>query len=598
MINVRKPVELYNRTNYFDPDKDKIKVRFASAKSNQSRVSKIEGYQCRLYWEFKYCQDHDGQTFYYTLTYNNKNLPRYDGMPCFDYRDLVYLLNGGFKKKLLRSYGTLFKYFVGAELGEGAGKRGMSNNPHYHVLFFLRPAGSDKYPYKKISPDEFRHLVRHYWQGFDQDTDGWHSFKSAKYGIAKEGKYVGLVQNYQACTYVSKYVTKDVRLYKFERSLRKELTLRYDFELADLEDTFNSFLLQVVYPKYATPSRLIFNPDGKYVYHFDDFVETPVELFSKVAPDHYRNYVDSVLTEEIPIKIITHGIIHECNLMAEYRDFFAKYVKDFVSDKVSEFRNVYSNKCRISHGVGDYALRFIDDPLRPQLKIPDKHGWKFRNVNLYYYRKLFTEVVKDVYGNPVRVLTPLGIEYKSKNLPVQILSLVNKTESYLQVLNKDLYNKIYESDVNSSNRIPYWEYKKLLNDSDKSLIINRYAEYKLVYEDRFFKIPDVRLDSSFDFPRIDPVADYIRFLQPSYFMVSYSPDRLNIFLEDDCKGYLSYLQHPYFLAYSRLFGVFDIVSDYLFCQKDKQKEEYSEKIRNVRKVHALRSLDTYYKQFN
>lgn len=596
MINQRKPLTIQNRTNYFSPDKDKVKVTFGSSKSNQFRVSKVEGYQCRLYWEFKYCLDHDGQTFYYTLTYNNKSLPRYDGLPCFDYRDLVYLLNGGFKKTLLRKFGTNFKYFVGAELGEGAGKRGMSNNPHYHVLFFLRSAESEKFPYRKISPEEFRHFIRHYWQGFDQDTDGWHSFRNCKYGIAKEGQYLGLVQNYKAITYVAKYVTKDVRLYKYERSLRKELTLRYDFELADLNETAERFLYQVIYPKYGIPKKVVLNVDGDTFFD-DNWTESPEELFSHVAPGHFKSYKDALGDVEIPIKIIVHGIIQECNLMAEYRDFFQNYVRDSVKLKINEFRNVYSNKCRISHGVGDYALRFIDDPLHPVLKIPDKSGWKFRNVNLYYYRKLFTEVVKDVLGNPIRVLTPLGIEYKKVNLPGQIAALANKIESYMQVLNKDLYNKVFESDVNSSNRMPYWQFKKLYDEYDHSLIFTRYAEYKLVYEDRFFKIPDVRLDSSFDFPRIDVIADYERFLQPSYFTMDYSPSRLACFLEDDCEGYLPYLQHPYFLAYCRLFAVFDSLSDYLFCQKDKIKEDDAELRKRVKKVHVLRDMDNFYKSF-
>ncbi len=63
---------------------------------------------------------------------------------------------------LLRKYGTTFKYFVGAQLGDGKGERGFHNNPHYHVLFFLENANNDKFPYKKIDPKDFRHLVRMY----------------------------------------------------------------------------------------------------------------------------------------------------------------------------------------------------------------------------------------------------------------------------------------------------------------------------------------------------------------------------------------------------------------------------------------------------
>lgn len=72
------------------------------------------------------------------------------------------LLTGGFRKQLLRKFGTTFKYFIGAELGDGKGERGMHNNPHYHALFFLEDAHNPKYPYIKILPEQFRHLVRMY----------------------------------------------------------------------------------------------------------------------------------------------------------------------------------------------------------------------------------------------------------------------------------------------------------------------------------------------------------------------------------------------------------------------------------------------------
>lgn len=63
-VNPKKSLVLRNPTCYFDRDKDKVRVRVSSPAAYQSRVSKIEGYETRLYWQFKYCQDHDGQTFF------------------------------------------------------------------------------------------------------------------------------------------------------------------------------------------------------------------------------------------------------------------------------------------------------------------------------------------------------------------------------------------------------------------------------------------------------------------------------------------------------------------------------------------------------
>ena len=146
-VNKKKPIKFKNRTNYFEPDKTCVQVTVSSPEAYSTRKQKIEGYESRLYWQYRYCEDLNGQTFYYTLTYNDKAMPKQYGMNCFDYEDLRDLLTGGFRKMLLRKYGTTFKYFIGAELGDGKGVRGMHNNPHYHVLFFLEP----KHLHKHVS---------------------------------------------------------------------------------------------------------------------------------------------------------------------------------------------------------------------------------------------------------------------------------------------------------------------------------------------------------------------------------------------------------------------------------------------------------------
>ena len=205
----KKPIKLVSPAKYFKADHSKCFLTVSSPDTQTSRYIKQEGYQARLYWQFRYCQENDGQTFFYTLTYNDSAIPTYLGRNCFDYEDLRDIFTGGFRKMLLRKYGTTFKYFVGAELGEGAGKRGMENNPHYHVLFFLEDAKNPEYPYEKITPEAFRSLVKLYWQGFDETVNGeFFDYRTAKYGIAKEGDYCGLVLDFRAISYVSKYVTK------------------------------------------------------------------------------------------------------------------------------------------------------------------------------------------------------------------------------------------------------------------------------------------------------------------------------------------------------------------------------------------------------
>lgn len=120
--NKKKPVTFVNRTHYFDPTVTKVRNTFVSPASYKFRQSKIEGYESRLYWQYRYCDEHNGQAFFYTLTYNDSNVPKYLGKNVFDYEDLRELLHGAFWKRLQRNYATDVKYFVGAELGDGKGK--------------------------------------------------------------------------------------------------------------------------------------------------------------------------------------------------------------------------------------------------------------------------------------------------------------------------------------------------------------------------------------------------------------------------------------------------------------------------------------------
>ena len=479
MSYTRKSIRLKNRTNYFSPEVSKSHNSFSSPNSYQSKSIKIEGYESRLYWEFRYCDEHSGQTFFYTFTYNDKSIPVFDGQNVFNYDDLRYLLNGGLKKILLRKYGTNFKYFVGAELGEGEGSRGYHNNPHYHILFFLRPADDSRYPYKPISAYEFRHLCRMYWQGFDE-AEGKVDYRTAKFGIAREGQNLGKVIDFRAISYVAKYVCKDAYLKSMEKGLEGE----------DLK----------------------------------------------------------------------------------------------------EFRNKYSNKCRVSQGVGDYALQFIKDELNPTIQVPSKKGWKNRPISMYYYRKLYTKVVKDAKGQPIRILNERGIKYKCSKLQDCIDKVAQQAEAYYSVMDKEVYNKILYNIKNerTSFNLTYDNFIKSINNNKK--IFNDYAKFKCVYEDRFFKYNG----EVCDIPRLDCVADYKRFITPVMDKVSYCPNRLDLFLESGTEGYLSYSLHPYFLPNIHLFGMLDTITDYFFAETDKQMEEEAEERRRVRKFHKQREVKDFY----
>lgn len=563
-LNKKKSIRLRNRTKYFDPAICRTHTRFSSPHSYQSRSIKIEGYESRLYWQFRYCAEHNGATYFYTLTYNDEHIPTYMGQNCFDYEDLRDLLTGGFRKMLLRKYGTTFKYFIGAELGDGKGERGLHNNPHYHCLFFLEDAKNERFPYNPPTPEQFRHLVRKYWQGFDQDEDGYVDFRKAKYGIAKEGEHLGAVQDFRACMYCAKYVCKDAALKQHEDTVRRKLFFKYKNTLRHCPEFAHWFYDNYLFPKY-----------------------------------------DIEIQNEDPV-VFSWTVRYLVNEHDEWREW-EKHYMNFVDRKVqlaiNEYRNRYCNKCRISQGVGDYALSHIEDMSNPLIPVPAKKGFKYRPISMYYYRKLFTTVWHDWTGSNIRVLNDAGIQYKVSRLPDQVKKMADKAAGNLdRVLNSpELFELMKESDVNTEVFFTYDEFLEcthyLLNENNLQNILTRYGHYKIIYEDRYFKIDESRFGEFGYFPNIDPVVDYERFLYPSFYTTTRSNLRLDTFLDSPCEDWIPYYSHPYFLRYLRLFAVLDLCADYFFVQKDDKDQEEAEERARIKRFHDQQKLKDFYAVF-
>lgn len=583
-----------NNTKYFEPGRSRLYNTFSSNASYRSRKIKIEGYETRLYWQFRYCQDVNGQVFYYTLTYNDKSIPKFYGVNCFDYEDLRYLLTGGFYQYLRRNYGTKLRYFVGAELGDGKGSRGMHNNPHYHCLFFLEPDKEPLCPYQKISSVDFRHLVRLYWQGFDQDTDGYKDYREAKFGIAKEGDDLGLVSDYRACAYCAKYVIKDVKLVRSEDKIAHYVRF---YTNKVYKGSYQSYLDYYRLNRSLLDSHLLsIFPRSAFVFA-DELGFELCDSQPEFQGDLYK-------------------LVKKLDLYEDYCSFVRKHVQEKVDEVLNFYRNRYCNKCRISQGIGKYALSHIDDLKNPSVQVPCKKGFKNRPLPLYLYRKLYTDVVKvdECVVTPrgtrkvrthssVRVLNDLGIDLKLSMLPKYISKVAEQARNNLSHLLGDsaLYESMRQSDVNSNVTMSYDSFTTRLVElqSEYSLdeILKRYAEFKVVYQDRFFPFQDSGSGPGPCLPVLDLENDYKRFLTSSIVTVSRSDLRLSSFVESDMAGYIPYLAHPYFLRLYSLFAVFDLCADYLFVQTDNKEQDEANRIAEIKRFHNKRKLVEFYSQF-
>lgn len=125
------------------------------------------------------------QCFFYTLTYNDDNLPLLNffgkEVACFDKPQVQKFIKR--LRKELDADGYQLKYFISSEYGEKKGR------PHYHAIFFV----SSEYSYR-IDPVFFRELI----------TKHWH------FGFNKPGRDYGVVTSADPLSYVAKYTAKDM----------------------------------------------------------------------------------------------------------------------------------------------------------------------------------------------------------------------------------------------------------------------------------------------------------------------------------------------------------------------------------------------------
>lgn len=166
------PKRILNRTNHWNESKP-LYLTVPCGRCDECRNKQRNDWFVRSFFEW---QKKGVTTFFYTLTYNNDNLPKYLGIPCFSKRHIQLFLKR--LRYYLKGYGITLRYLITSEFGE------LYKRPHYHAEFFLD---------KPFSPWSFYRLVEKSWQ----------------YGFVKYGDNFGVVSSYHGIAYVTKYITKD-----------------------------------------------------------------------------------------------------------------------------------------------------------------------------------------------------------------------------------------------------------------------------------------------------------------------------------------------------------------------------------------------------
>lgn len=547
-------------SHYFDISSSRCVNTFSKSTNFSSQRLKSESLEVRLSYEYKYCVDYcGGQVFYYTLTFNNHALPYFMGKACHDYNIIREFINGGFYRKLERNFNLKLRYFISAECGEGGashhfkGSRGKGHNPHYHVIFFLYPLVSNA----SINPYAFLNLVREYWQGKDGmlfDTVSACRSSLCKYGYACPGTQLGIVSCNKALRYVAKYVNKEESEYEFEDKIYSESL--NNFRFSDLSDLYKSFL-------------------------------TSHNLICSITKLSQRLINKGLLS----LSEVYEERIKNCGFFDDWLGYIEIKAHEYAKKQLLLFRNRFSSKVRYSHGLGwhlgkqDIEKNLLDPKLYcDSATVPNKE----RPVSLYYKRKIYYTLEKDVNGNNLYILNALGRKMmlnkfnlnfdKSVNKikdtinffklnPVCISNLVNKYNSLGEVVPDVLYIRNL---INSLN----------CNVEYKGSIFERYYLYKRIYENRFTS----NLNCV-----ISPSDDLFRYLHPCFYYSQYSDELVNVqkvFNKiKDYERYYSFSLHPYFSSYIDIFNIFDLLVDYKNYISDKKDKELFDKNQKVIQFH-------------
>lgn len=196
------PKKILNRSNHFN-DTMPLYLTVNCGKCAECRSVSQNDWFVRAYYEWMH---NKGLTLFYTLTFNNDNLPKVCGLPCFSKRKVQLFLKR--LRSRLSEYDINLKYLITAEFGE------LYKRPHYHALFFVDS--------NKLSPYFIYNLIKLAWS----------------YGFVKAGDNCGVVNSTSGISYVTKYITKDL---SYNQDYAVKFANNLDLRIQDIVSLYSSY---------------------------------------------------------------------------------------------------------------------------------------------------------------------------------------------------------------------------------------------------------------------------------------------------------------------------------------------------------------------
>lgn len=472
-----------NKTT-FQGELSRLKNGYTISTSLKYMYSRRREFKQRLHFEYEHAKAVGGRAYAWTLTYNDKNVPNFDGINVHDYRDVKRFLNS-LNTFFTRNYGVRVEYAVFCELGEQKGKRSAFGNPHYHILVFFLPVPAENKYFNKLRYEnnsivlpkdkEITDMAKYYWQGgqrvrtsdnrvcYDVNNN-WLTarFGALHYSVKRNAGPYGRVTSESAISYCIKYCTKDVRkVNAYQRCYEKMY-------------------------EYAHSKFYLWFHDYLHKFHNDS-----IEEYSKLSTQEKYEGMYTYLQ-------------------------FCMYVT--MESLKAHYTTHHSVKPRSSKNVGHYEdIKHLirEDGTFP---MPNRRGVvSFVPLKGYFFRKHYFEVVRE-YNDKYELQNYYRpresyIKYRIANLEKAQAFLKKKCIDTLQQID-GFYAYPFRLDEHKTLSEPaqylcksiesYAEFVRLLPTSLEDFT-NKYVLYKSIYEHRPLNADMSLLD-------LDPVKDYETFL--------------------------------------------------------------------------------------
>lgn len=412
--------KLYIRNNKldFNPSLDRFFNYVPCGSCSECIAQQQQGYVLRMINEY---ENTKGSTFYYTLTYDNENLPKFDDVSCFSKRHITTFL-----KRLRKNIPVKLKYFISSEYGA------KTKRPHYHAIFYLDDT---------ILSADFKRKVQKAWY----------------YGIAYTGLNNGLVVDVRPFSYVAKYCVKDSDCFDYlDLVLDDDIIQDYVCNENDLS-LFPFHVQSNGLGKNLCESISDFDLIRGYIVKNDinsltQKYSLPLYVYRKCLYDTYKNKNGNIsyVLNSRGLKLIKSRLLYRANKLFEQID--------------SVYNDIY-NSVITDDDIENYDLQnlkqFLPSPSDLRLKsnfIKDYVHWEclYCNNNQVPFKFSSFNDDLDIYVDFLKNPVDYGFQWVESPYELTFFTYQN----YLQDFQSCLKYEIYKRTLDNYNTLQYFRSQK------------------------------------------------------------------------------------------------------------------------------------------